>query len=85
MNCQPGILRLNQSWVKVAEGIFFDIIYTIFRVRDLGGLRKTSADWFRQICIVCHTSAAVRCRIANTDFLNEPGGLPAAFEGFSDM
>jgi len=29
------MLRLNQSCVKVGEGIFFDMIYMIFRIREV--------------------------------------------------
>ena len=40
-NCQPGMLRLNQSWVKVGEIVFFDMIYMIFRIREVA-YRNTS-------------------------------------------
>ena len=29
------MLRLNQSWVKVGEIVFFDMIYMIFRIREV--------------------------------------------------
>ena len=29
------MLRLNQSWVKVGEIVFFDMIYMIFRIPEV--------------------------------------------------